>query len=222
MDILKELLYALWRQDFETLANPSLTWTIYLLVFIILFLENGILPAAFLPGDSLLILIGVLIAKGALNFTITLLLLTIAASLGSWISYLQGKWLENNRVVRSWLENLPAHYHQRAHLMFYRHGLPALLGGRFIAFVRTLLPAIIGLSGIKDLRFHFFNLASSLLWVFILTITGFLLAKTSLFKRYEETFMLYLMILPLALLIVGLLSSLLLLWKRKRFTHINK
>ncbi len=58
MDIIKELLHALWAQDYETLANPSLVWAIYILLFVILFLENGLLPAAFLPGDSLLILVG--------------------------------------------------------------------------------------------------------------------------------------------------------------------
>ncbi|CAK8742442.1 Inner membrane protein YqjA [Sodalis praecaptivus] len=118
-------------------------------------MENGLLPAAFLPGDSLLILIGVLIAKGTLNFPLVLLLLTVAASLGSWISYLQGKWLENNRLVKSWLAHLPAHYHQRAYRMFHRHGLSALLIGRFVAFVRTLLPTIAGLSGLGSSRFHF-------------------------------------------------------------------
>lgn len=87
MDIIKELLHALWAQDYETLADPSLVWAIYLLLFVILFLENGLLPAAFLPGDSLLILVGVLIAKGAMSFPVTLVVLTTAASLGCWVSY---------------------------------------------------------------------------------------------------------------------------------------
>ncbi|MDU7766408.1 MAG: DedA family protein, partial [Serratia marcescens] len=84
MDIIKELIHALWQQDFETLANPSLVWTLYILLFMILFLENGLLPAAFLPGDSLLILVGVLIAKGTMGFPLTIVILTVAASLGCW------------------------------------------------------------------------------------------------------------------------------------------
>ncbi|MGL9722295.1 DedA family protein [Sodalis sp. (in: enterobacteria)] len=222
MDIFKELLHALWQQDFETLSDPSLVWTIYLLVFVILFLENGLLPAAFLPGDSLLILIGVLIAKGTLNFPLVLLLLTVAASLGSWISYIQGKWLENNRLVKSWLAHLPAHYHQRAYRMFHRHGLSALLIGRFVAFVRTLLPTIAGLSGLGSSRFHFFNWISAFLWVFILTLVGFILGKTPVFQRYEEELMLCLMLLPLALLTIGLVSSLAVIWRRKRLTDSDK
>lgn len=216
MDILQELLHALWQQDFKVLSTPNLVWSIYLLVFVILFLENGILPAAFLPGDSLLILLGVLIAKGILNFPLTLLLLTTAASLGSWISYLQGKWLENNRLIKRWLVHLPDHYHQRAHRMFHRHGLSALLIGRFVAFVRTLLPTIAELSGLGSSRFHFFNWVSAFVWVFILTLTGYLLGKTALFQRYEEKLMFCLILLPLAFLTIGLLSSLVVFWKKKQ------
>ena len=63
MELLTQLLQALWAQDFETLANPSMIGMLYFVLFVILFLENGLLPAAFLPGDSLLVLVGVLIAK---------------------------------------------------------------------------------------------------------------------------------------------------------------
>ncbi|WMQ74578.1 MAG: Inner membrane protein YqjA [Sodalis sp.] len=222
MDIFKELLHALWQQDFETLSDPSLVWIIYLLVFVILFLENGLLPAAFLPGDSLLILIGVLIAKGTLNFPLVLLLLTVAASLGSWISYIQGKWLENNRLVKGWLAHLPARHHQRAHQMFHRHGLSALLIGRFVAFARTLLPTIAGLSGLGSSRFHVFNWISVFLWVFILTLVGFILGKMPVFQRYEEELMLCLMLLPLALLTIGFVSSLVVIWRRKRLADSDK
>lgn len=153
MELLTQLLNALWAQDFETLANPSMIGMLYFVLFMILFLENGLLPAAFLPGDSLLILVGVLIAKGAMGFPQTILLLTVAASLGCWVSYIQGRWLGNTRTVQNWLSHLPAHYHQRAHHLFHKHGLSALLIGRFIAFVRTLLPTIAGISGLNTRAF---------------------------------------------------------------------
>ena len=86
MELLTQLLNALWAQDYETLANPSMIGMLYFVLFMILFLENGLLPAAFLPGDSLLVLVGVLIAKGAMGFPETLLLLTAAASLAELYS----------------------------------------------------------------------------------------------------------------------------------------
>jgi hypothetical protein len=64
MELLTQLLHALWAQDFETLANPSMIGMLYFVLFMILFLENGLLPAAFLPGDSLLVLVGVLCQRG--------------------------------------------------------------------------------------------------------------------------------------------------------------
>nr|MBA2816412.1 Inner membrane protein YqjA [Candidatus Pantoea persica] len=83
MDILHALLQALWQQDYERLSDPTLVWAIYGVLFIILFLENDLLPAAFLPGDSLLILVGVLIAKGTMSFPLTILVLNTGASLSA-------------------------------------------------------------------------------------------------------------------------------------------
>ena len=194
MELFTQLLNALWAQDYETLANPSMIGMLYFVLFMILFLENGLLPAAFLPGDSLL---------------------TAAASLGCWLSYIQGRWLGNTRIVQNWLSHLPSHYHQRAHHLFHKHGLSALLIGRFIAFVRTLLPTIAGLSGLNNARFQFFNWMSGLLWVLILTSLGYLLGKTPVFLKYEDQLMSCLMLLPVALLVFGLIGSLVVLWKKK-------
>ena len=215
MDIMLELVRAIWQQDYETLANPALVWALYIILFAIIFLENGLLPAAFLPGDSLLILVGVLIAKGAMNFTLTVIVLTTAASLGCWFSYLQGRWLGNTKIVQGWLAHLPVHYHERSYQLFHRHGLSALLVGRFLAFIRTLLPTIAGISGLSNARFQFFNWMSGLLWVLILTSLGFALGKTPVFLRYEDELMYFLILLPLVLLVIGLSGSLYFLWRKK-------
>ncbi|VFS61209.1 Inner membrane protein YqjA [Leminorella grimontii] len=99
MDVIHTLWQALWHHDVAMLTNPSLVWTLYAILFTILLLENGVLPAAFLPGDSLLLLVGVLVAKGAINYPIALVVLTAGASIGSWIGFLQGRWLGNTKVV---------------------------------------------------------------------------------------------------------------------------
>ncbi|PHM39790.1 DedA family protein [Xenorhabdus mauleonii] len=216
MEIVTDLIYALWHQDYETLTNPSLVWALYILLFLVLFLENGVLPAAFLPGDSLLILVGVLIAKDTLNFPATLVILTAGASLGCWIGYLQGRWLGNTKLVQGWLSHLPEHYHQRAHNLFHRHGLSALLIGRFLAFIRTLLPTLAGLAGLKNGRFQLFNWLSGFLWVIILTTLGYMLGKSPLFRQYEEYLMNFLLLLPVALLLIGLIGTLTVIFRKKR------
>lgn len=132
MAVIQDIIAALWQHDFAALADPHIVSVVYFVMFATLFLENGLLPASFLPGDSLLILAGALIAQGVMDFLPTIAILTAAASLGCWLSYIQGRWLGNTKTVKGWLAQLPAKYHQRATCMFDRHGLLALLAGRFL------------------------------------------------------------------------------------------
>ena len=216
MDVLREIVHALWQQDFIALADPSVIWVVYAVLFTTLFLENGLLPASFLPGDSLLLLSGALIAKGVMAFVPTLIILTIAASLGCWLSYLQGRWLGHTNLVKGWLLQLPAQYHQRAHTLFNRHGLTALVIGRFLGFVRTLLPTMAGISGLNSTRFQFFNWLSAVIWVGAVVGLGYAFSQIPLVKRYESQVMTGLMILPLVLLLVGLVGGMLVIWRKNR------
>ncbi|SMB49215.1 conserved hypothetical protein; putative inner membrane protein [Serratia proteamaculans] len=216
MDVLREIVHALWQQDFIALADPNVIWVVYAVLFTTLFLENGLLPASFLPGDSLLLLSGALIAKGVMAFVPTLIILTVAASLGCWLSYLQGRWLGHTNLVKGWLLQLPAQYHQRAHNLFNRHGLMALVIGRFLGFVRTLLPTMAGISGLNSTRFQLFNWLSAVVWVGSVVGLGYAFSQIPLVKRYESQVMTGLMILPLVLLLVGLLGAMLVVWRKKR------
>ena len=216
MSVVHDIIQALWQQDFSALADPHVIWVVYGILFTTLFLENGLLPASFLPGDSLLLLTGAMIAKGVMSFFPTMILLTVAASLGCWLSYLQGRWLSDTRLVKGWLLQLPAHYHQRAHHLFHRHGLMALLVGRFLAFIRTLLPTMAGISGLNNTRFQIFNWLSGLLWVGGIVTLGYALSHIPLVKRYEDQVMTALILLPIILLISGLIGMAVVVWRKKR------
>ncbi|ADO47016.1 DedA family general envelope maintenance protein YghB [[Enterobacter] lignolyticus] len=215
MVVIQEIVAALWQHDFAALADPHVVGVVYMVMFATLFLENGLLPASFLPGDSLLLLAGALIAKGVMGFLPTVVILTTAASLGCWLSYIQGRWLGNTRIVKSWQAQLPAKYHQRATCMFDRHGLLALLVGRFLAFVRTLLPTMAGISGLSNRRFQFFNWLSGLLWVGVVTSFGYALSMIPFVKRHEDQVMTFLMVLPIFLLVSGLLGTVIVVLKKK-------
>ncbi|APS28498.1 DedA family protein [Pectobacterium brasiliense] len=216
MSVVHDIIQALWQQDFSALADPHVVWVVYGILFTTLFLENGLLPASFLPGDSLLLLTGAMIAKGVMSFFPTMILLTVAASLGCWLSYLQGRWLSDTRLVKGWLLQLPAHYHQRAHHLFHRHGLMALLVGRFLAFIRTLLPTMAGISGLNNTRFQIFNWLSGLLWVGGIVTLGYALSHIPLVKRYEDQVMTALILLPIILLVSGLIGMAVMVWRKKR------
>lgn len=215
MAVIQDIIAALWHHDFAALADPHVVGVVYLVMFATLFLENGLLPASFLPGDSLLLLAGALIARGCMDFVSTLLILTSAASLGCWLSYVQGRWLGNTRIVKSWLAQLPVKYHERATCMFDRHGLLALLAGRFLAFIRTLLPTMAGISGLSNRRFQLFNWLSALLWVGVVISLGYAISMIPFVKRHEDQVMTFLMVLPVFLLVIGLIGAVTVVLKKK-------
>jgi membrane protein DedA with SNARE-associated domain len=182
-------------------------------MFATLFLENGLLPASFLPGDSLLLLAGALIAKGVMDFVPTIAILTAAASLGCWLSYMQGRWLGNTQTVKGWLAHLPHKYHQRATCMFDRHGLALLAGvsgvcphpaanhGGHFRSAEPPLPVLqlaerpaVGRRGHRS---------------------GLCAEHDPFVKRHEDQVMTCLMILPIALLLAGLLGTLFVVIKKK-------
>ena len=121
----------------------------------------------------------------------------------------------NTRVVKGWLAQLPDKYHQRATCMFDRHGLLALLAGRFLAFVRTLLPTMAGISGLSNRRFQVFNWLSALLWVGVVTSLGYAISMIPFVKRHEDQVMTFLMVLPIVLLVAGLLGTVIVVIKKK-------
>lgn len=219
MTTMKDIVTTLWQHEFLALTAPHVVSIVLLVMFAIIFLENGFLPASFLPGDSLLLLAGALIAKGVMDYILTIIILTIAASLGCWLSYIQGRWLGNTKIVKRWLTHLPDKYQSRAAYMFERHGFLALLVGRFLAFIRTLLPTIAGISGLSNWHFHFFNWLSALLWVGGIISLGYALNMIPFVKRYESQVMNFLMILPVFLLLAGLLGILFIVVKKKINRH---
>ncbi|MDF7667108.1 DedA family protein [Orbaceae bacterium ESL0727] len=208
MDTIMTLYHAFLSMNIETLSDPKVLWTLYGMLFVVLLLECGVLPAAFLPGDSLLFLTGVLISLDVFHFGLINVILIAGAAFGTWLGYIQGRWLGNTRMVKNWMAHLPAKYHQRAETLFHKYGLFALFFGRFIAFVRTVMPIMAGLSGLKSKYFHIYNWLSATLWIFLIVTMGYLFGLSPLFKAYEKQMMTFLMLIPVFLLVVGLIASL--------------
>jgi len=207
--------------DYTILANPEYLWLIYLILFSIFLLESGVIITAFLPGDSLLFLTGVLIGKGVFDFSTMNCILIAGTAAGTWLGYLQGRWLGNTRVIKNWLDHLPKKHHEKAILLLNKYGLFALFFGRFIAFVRTIMPVLVGISGLQNNLFHFYNILSASLWVLIIVSLGYWFGDLAIFKAYEEIIMLILIAIPIVLLVASLFGYLLLLLK-KHFKKIQK
>lgn len=213
---IKELLAALWNQDFQTLSDPEIVLLLYAVLFAILVLENGFLPATFLPGDSLLLLTGTLAAHDIINFWKILGVLTLGALIGSELGYVQGRWLSETKTVKRWLSHIPRKYHNRTRAMLHKYGVLALLIARFTAFVRTMMPLFIGVSGMERRRFHIVNGISGFLWVGLLVSFSYFLSRTEFFQRYQSAVMTVLTVIPVILLVFGLLTSVYFVWKSRR------
>ncbi|MWN31594.1 DedA family protein [Gilliamella sp. Pra-s65] len=214
METIITLYHAFVSMDIATLSNPNVLWVLYGMLFTIILLENGVLPAAFLPGDSLLFLTGVLISQNVFHFGLINFILIAGAALGTWLGYAQGLWLGNTKLVQGWMAHIPEKYHHKSEVLFHKYGLQALFIGRFIAFVRTLLPMMAGLSGLHSRKFHIYNLISATLWIFLIVTLGYLFGLSPIFKEYEKQIMSLLMLIPVFLLVLGLIFSVFLAVKR--------
>lgn len=100
--------------------------------------------------------------------------------------------------------------------MFNRHGLTALLVGRFLAFVRTLLPTMAGISGLSNTRFQLFNWLSVLIWVTVLVSLVYAISHVPVVKHHEDQVMMALIVLPVVVLVTDLIGSVLLIIRRRR------
>nr|BET44457.1 MAG: DedA family protein [Candidatus Aschnera chinzeii] len=186
MDIFKKLFFFITQYDLMNIINHNKLWMIYIILSIILILENGFLFAAFLPGDTLLMLSGVLIAKGVLSFIPTVIIYTCAASLGYWIGFLQGRWFSITKLAQYWLKQIPYKYYNKTNYLIHQKGIYAILIARFLAVIRTIMPILIGMSNISNKKFQLFNWLSSFLWNMSIITFSYMLNQIDYIKKYEN------------------------------------
>lgn len=146
---------------------------IYLILFVIVFCETGLVVTPFLPGDSLLFVAGTVAAAGGMNVHLLVVLLFIAAVLGDAVNYAVGHYI-GPRVFRSgesrWLN--PKHL-QRAHDFYERHGGKTIIIARFVPIIRTYAPFVAGAASMTYARFAFYNITGAALWVVSLGYAGY-------------------------------------------------
>jgi membrane-associated protein len=146
---------------------------VYGLLFLIIFLETGLVVAPFLPGDSLLFVAGAVAATGGMSLPWLMLTLITAALCGDNLNYWIGRLLGPRLFRRDenrWLkrENL-----DRTHAFMERHGPKAIIIARFVPIVRTFVPFVCGIGRLTYLRFLGFSLLGAMLWVGLLVPVGF-------------------------------------------------
>ena len=157
---------------------------VYALLFLIIFVETGLVVMPFLPGDSLLFVVGALCGTGHLSLPWVMGLLVVAAIAGDQLNYRIGRYFgpkvfqwENSRFF-----NRAAF--DRAHNFYETYGGITIVLARFMPFVRTFVPFVAGVAAMTPSRFVFFNVAGAFIWVCGLTGAGYLFGETDFVKAH--------------------------------------
>jgi membrane-associated protein len=145
---------------------------IYVILFVIVFVETGVVFMPFLPGDSLLFVVGAMAGAGLLNLPLVLALLFIAAVLGDQFNYLIGRHF-GSRLLQSQTRWFNRNAYDRAHAFYERYGGVTIIIARFMPFVRTFAPFVAGVAHMSRRRFSMFNLLGALLWVGGIGMAGY-------------------------------------------------
>jgi membrane-associated protein len=191
-----------------TLTQQYGIW-VYAILFLIVFLETGVVVTPFLPGDSLLFVAGTLAAAGELNVHTLAAVLIVAAILGDSLNYSIGRFLgpkvfrfEDTRFFkRAYLEKTQA--------FFDRHGGKTIVIARFVPIIRTYAPFVAGIGAMRYPRFLAFNVSGALLWVISLTYAGYFFGNLPIIKNN-------LTIVILGIIFISILPGLIEFWRARR------
>jgi membrane-associated protein len=186
MDFLNMILHI--DQTFGVWIDQYGAW-VYLVLFLIVFAETGLVILPFLPGDSLLFIAGAFGASGAVDPVLLALLLVVAAVTGNTLNYWIGRSL-GPRVFTMNVRFLDRGALLKTHLFYEKHGGKTIVMSRFIPVVRTFAPFVAGVAQMPQGRFQFFNVSGALLWVVGLITAGYFFGNIPVIKDHLNTIVL--------------------------------
>ena len=210
MDILAFLLDFILHVDVH-LANFVQTYGtwVYALLFVIIFVETGVVVMPFLPGDSLLFVVGALCGAGLMSLPLSIGLLIAAAILGNQSNYAIGRYFgprvfqwENSRFFNK-------RAFEQAHAFYEKYGGVTIVAARFMPFLRTFAPFVAGVAQMTRSKFTFYDVSGAILWVGGVTLAGYLFGNIPWVKENLDKIIWGAILLPGLLVIFGA-------WKARR------
>lgn len=188
--------------------------TTYLLLFLIVFIETGLVIFPFLPGDSLIFAASAMAAnpKYTLNIWLCYFVFVAAAILGDTVNYEIGRWSSKQGSKTNWFNKLINQEKREATERFFeQHGGKTIVIGRFIPFIRTFVPFVSGAGSMKYSHFITYNVIGGILWVSLFTIIGYFFGN---FPLVQDHFSL----IVVAIILVSVVP-ILIIYLRKKITQ---
>jgi membrane-associated protein len=180
IEIFKHIIHLDFQWFFQNYGTA-----IYVILFLVIFIETGLVAMPFLPGDSLLFTAGLFAASGDLNLTVILILLFIAAVLGDNCNYWVGRkiGLKVFTIQVKGRQLVNEKYLVQTEAFFEKNGVKAIIMARFVPFVRTFAPFAAGIGRMDYRKFLLFDLLGGFLWIFSLTLAGYLLGEIQWIRK---------------------------------------
>jgi len=180
----------------------------YVLLFLIVFVETGLVIFPFLPGDSLLFASGALAAMGAFNIVLLLIVFFTAAVIGDSVNYQIGKTvgtaIKPNSIIGRVINQEKMN---KAENFFNKHGGKTIVIARFMPFIRTFIPFIAGASRMNYRSFFIYNVVGAFLWVGICTIAGYFFGNIPVIKENFSTVILLIIFVSVLPVIISFMKS---------------
>lgn len=169
-------------EHLQTIIGQYGLWT-YGILFLVIFVETGLVVMPFLPGDSLLFAAGTFAALGSLNIWLLIGLLIAAAFLGDTANYSIGHYLGARAYNIRWIKK---EYLDKTHAFFEKHGGKAIFLARFVPIVRTFAPFVAGIGKMTYGYFITYNIVGGVTWVLLFTLAGYLFGNIPFVKQNFE------------------------------------
>jgi membrane-associated protein len=195
--------YAAFLIDFILHIDKHLTefvqaygvW-VYALLFLIVFVETGLVVMPFLPGDSLLFMVGTLAAVDAMSLPVAISVLLLAAILGDQLNYTIGRYF--GPKVFQWEDSrwFSRKGFDAAHAFYEKHGGVTIILARFMPFIRTFAPFVAGVAEMNRSTFTFYNVVGALIWVVGLCVAGYLFGNIPFVQQHLSKIILAMIIVP--------------------------
>ncbi len=215
MEILKHLLDFVLHLDkhLADIIRDYGAWT-YAILFLIIFVETGVVVLPFLPGDSLLFAAGSLAALpgSPLNVWAMIGLLILAAVLGDTLNYHIGDYL-GPRVFRQNSRFLKREYLERTQAFYEKHGAKTIILARFIPIIRTFAPFVAGVGTMSYSKFLSYNVVGAVLWVVLLTLAGYFFGQIPVVQKNFS-------LVVLAIIFLSILPAIVEFFKQRRESRI--